>query len=45
MCYKGCYAEGNFPVSRHAAETVLALPMFADLTLEEVDRICKIILD
>lgn len=45
MCYKDCYAASDYPVSRHAAETVLALPMFADLTVEDVDRICKIILD
>lgn len=45
MCYKDRYAAGDYPVSRHAAETVLALPMFADLTPEDVDKICKIILD
>jgi len=45
MCYKEQYSGLHFPVSKHAADTVLALPMFADLTTEDVDNICKIILD
>ena len=45
-----CYAkEEGFdpaatPVAARAAETVLTLPMYADLPLETVDRICDIIL-
>lgn len=45
-----CYAEkygatvARTPVAKHAAECVLTLPMFADLTVEDVDRICDIIL-
>jgi len=45
-----CYAEQygasveHTPVAKRAAETVLTLPMFADLTVEDVDRICDIIL-
>ena len=45
MCYKEQYAGQHFPVSKHAAETVLALPMFADLTVDDVDRICEKILE
>lgn len=44
MCYREQYAGQQFPVSKHAADTVLALPMFADLTIDDVDRICDIIL-
>lgn len=44
-CYKAQYAGQEFPISKHASETVLALPMFADLTEEDVTKICKIILD
>lgn len=44
MCYKDQFVGKEYPVSKHAADTVLALPMYADLTIEEVDRICKIIL-
>ena len=44
-CYQEQYAALDFPNSRHAADTVLALPMYADLSVEDVDRICKIILE
>ena len=44
-CYKEQYGSLDMPVARHAAETVLALPMYADLTLEDVERICSIILN
>lgn len=43
-CYKDQYGSLDLPVARHAAETVLALPMFADLTEEDVTKICRIIL-
>lgn len=43
-CYKPQYGSLNYPVARHAADTVLALPMYADLTEEDVTRICNIIL-
>jgi dTDP-4-amino-4,6-dideoxygalactose transaminase len=45
-----CYAgrEGfdpcATPIAAHVAECVLTLPMYADLPLETVDRICDIIL-
>ena len=32
------------PVASHFADRVLTLPMYADLNLEDVDRICEIIL-
>lgn len=44
-CYQDMYKGKDFPVSKHAAETVLAMPMYADLTEEDVERICKIVLD
>lgn len=43
-CYKDQYGSQDYPVARHAAETVLALPMYADLTEEDVTKICRIIL-
>ena len=33
------------PVAAHAADCVLTLPLYADLPLEDVDRICDCILD
>ena len=46
-----CYADlptagvEKTPVAAHYADRVLTLPLYADLTLEDVDRICEIILD
>lgn len=45
-CYMedyGHYSEKT-PVAKWAADHVLTLPMYADLTVEDVDRICDIIL-
>ena len=38
------YDPAETPVAKHMSETVLTLPMFAGLTVEDVDRICDIIL-
>ncbi len=42
-CYKELYPDNNTPVAKHAADTVLSLPLYADLALSDVERICKII--
>ena len=44
-CYKDLYPNNNTPIAKHAAETVLSLPMYADLSIENVEKICKIILE
>lgn len=46
-CYKGRegFDPDATPVAKRLAENVLTLPMYADLTVEEVDRICRIILE
>ena len=45
-CYKDLpsAAAGKNPVAEYLAQRVLTLPLYADLTAEEVDRICDIIL-
>ena len=45
-CYEGCpgFDPDATPVAKHISERVLTLPMYADLSLEDVDRICDIIL-
>ena len=45
-CYKDLPTAGEdkTPVAKHIADRVLTLPMYADLSLEDVDRICDIIL-
>ena len=46
-CYKNYPTAGpeKTPVARHMALRVLTLPLYADLAIADVDRICDIILD
>lgn len=43
-CFNGKYDIDKTPVSRHISNRVLTLPLYADLALEDVDRICDVIL-
>ena len=43
-CYIEQFGNANVPIAKHAADTILSLPMYADLTIEDVDRICDEIL-
>ena len=43
-CYREEYGNVDVPVAARAAENVLTLPMYADLTMEDADRICDVIL-
>ena len=43
-CYRDKYNSDETPVAKHIADRVLCLPLYADLELETVDRICDIIL-
>ena len=45
-CYRDLPTAGaeKTPVAKFVADRVLTLPLYADLTMEEVDRICDIIL-
>lgn len=43
-CFKGIYNSDSTPVALHISKRVLTLPLYADLPLEDVDRICEIIL-
>jgi len=42
-CYKGQYNVEDTPVAEFIAERVLTLPLYANLDLNDVDRICEII--
>lgn len=42
-CYRGHFNSSETPVAKRIAENVLTLPMYADLELSDVDRICKIV--
>ena len=45
-CYKDLPTAGaeKTPIAAYLADRVLTLPLYADLSLEDVDRICGIIL-
>ena len=43
-CYEGRFDSSLTPVARHVADRVLTLPMYADLSLEDVDWVCDVVL-
>lgn len=43
-CYRAVYASERVPVARWVSDRVLTLPMYADLALADVDRICDVVL-
>ena len=44
-CYKGMFEIQETPVAKKISDSVLTLPLYADLALDDVDRICDIILN
>lgn len=43
-CYKNIFETKDTPVAFDVSKRVLTLPIYADLSLEEVDRICDVIM-
>ena len=43
-CYRDKYSSKDTPIAKYISDRVLCLPMYADLELEVVDKICDIIL-
>jgi len=43
-CYKYQYNSSDTPIAKYIADRVLTLPLYADLSLDDVDKICKIII-
>lgn len=43
--FHGKYDVMQTPIALHISKRVLTLPLYADLAMEDVDRICKIILN
>jgi dTDP-4-amino-4,6-dideoxygalactose transaminase len=35
--------EKNTPIAKNVSDTILSLPLYLDLTVEDVEKICKII--
>lgn len=46
-CYKNLQKAGSdeTPIAKHIAECVLTLPLYADLSIDDVKRICEIVLN
>ena len=44
-CFHGKYNSNQTPVALHISKRVLTLPLYSELLLKDVDRICKIILN
>jgi dTDP-4-amino-4,6-dideoxygalactose transaminase len=40
-CYKNIYSSKETPVAKKVSDTILTLPIYADLAMEDVVRICK----
>lgn len=43
-CYKNKYSSDDTPIAKYVADRVLTLPLYADLEIDIVDKICEIIL-
>ena len=43
-CFDKKYNPSDTPIAQHIANRVLTLPLYADLTCEQVDKICDVIL-
>lgn len=43
-CFHGKYDANLTPVALHISKRVLTLPLYADLSMDDVDRICGVIL-
>ena len=45
QCYSDRFSPEDTPVAAYMADRVLTLPLYAGLSLEQVDRICRIMKD
>ncbi len=43
-CFHRQYDVNETPVALHISKRVLTLPLYADLSMEDVDNICEIVL-
>lgn len=44
QCYSGMFDPAKTPIAQYVSEHVLVLPLYADLPLDVIDRVCQIIL-
>ncbi|HBL06513.1 MAG TPA: aminotransferase [Clostridium sp.] len=44
-CYEGRFDDEKTPIAKYISDRILCLPLYSDLDLQDVDRICDIILN
>jgi len=42
-CYGGLLPPDETPIAKQISERVLCLPLFADLTFQEIDKVCSVL--
>ena len=42
-CYRGIVREGELPVARGVASRIITLPIYSELGVDDVTRICDIL--
>ena len=45
QCYKNQFNVEETPTAKYVSDRILTLPLYADLKLSDVDRICDIIIN
>lgn len=43
-CYNGKFDMGNTPIAKYISDNILTLPLYSDLTIMDIDKICDVIL-
>lgn len=43
-CYQKDYSSSNTPIAKKVANQIITLPLYADLAISDVDRICDIVI-
>lgn len=42
-CYKNMYDSGDTPIAKRVAENILTLPLYTDMTYEDIERVCDVV--
>ena len=43
LCYRDAYSSESTPIAKEISSQILTLPLYAELSLSDIDRICDII--
>lgn len=45
QCYRNKFNSDRTPIAQYISDRILTLPLYADISIDDVDRICRIVLD